>query len=126
MLSIGVQPLGAFAQEAVASASLSGVVTDPQGAAIAGAQVIARRVDTNVVAEAMTDQQGRFRFPYLRVGAYEVRIRKQDFAEATRQLTLTVGSAFDLSVMLAIGTVTADVLVTGDSTLIETVRTQIA
>jgi hypothetical protein len=50
-------------------ASISGRVTDPSGAAVPGATVTARQTDTNVPADAVTDSSGRFRFPYLRVGA---------------------------------------------------------
>jgi protocatechuate 3,4-dioxygenase beta subunit len=60
------------AQETVNSASVSGRVTDPQGAVVPGALVTARQVDTNVARETITDGEGRFRFPYLKVGRYEI------------------------------------------------------
>ena len=56
---------GAAAQQTVDYASLSGRVTDPSGAVVAGAAVAARHVDTNVTRSATTDEDGRFRFPYL-------------------------------------------------------------
>jgi len=59
-------------------------VTDPQGAVIRGAHVTARQVETNLTAEAVTDGEGRFRFPYLRVGSYEITVRQSGFADATR------------------------------------------
>ena len=90
------------AQEAVSQASVSGRVTDPQGGLVPGAVVTARQTETNLTAETVTDQAGRFRFPYLRVGSYEVKVRVQGFADATRALTLTVGSAFELPVTLAV------------------------
>jgi len=90
------------AQETISQASVSGRVTDPQGGVVPGAVVTARQTETNVTAETITDQGGRFRFPYLRVGPYQVTVRLQGFADATRALTLTVGSAFDLPVTLVI------------------------
>jgi hypothetical protein len=51
----------AHAQETINYASVSGRVIDPQGAAVGGAQVSARQMDTNVTAEAVTDSEGRFR-----------------------------------------------------------------
>src|SRR6267154_693417 len=86
----------AAAQETINYASISGRVTDPQGAVVPGAQVTARQTETNVTGETVTDQQGRFRFPYLKVGPYEIKVRRQGFTDATRSLTLTVGSAFEL------------------------------
>ena len=116
----------AFAQETVNSASVSGRVTDPQGAVVPGALVVARNTGTNVQAEMVTDRDGRFRFPYLKVGPYEVTVHLQGFSAPTRMLTLTVGSAFDLSVALTVGGVDANVTVTGDTTILEAARSQIA
>ena len=92
----------ASAQETINYASVSGRVTDPQGAVVPGAQVSARQTDTNVTAETVTDSEGRFRFPYLKVGPYELKVHLQGFADSTRTLTLTVGSAFDLPIALSV------------------------
>jgi hypothetical protein len=121
-----VSPPMASAQETVNSASVSGRVTDPQGAVVPGAVVTARQTDTNAIAETTTDQAGRFRFPYLKVGPYEISVRLQGFADVKRQLTLTVGSAFDLPLSLPIGGVDTSVTVTGQATLLEAARSQIA
>jgi hypothetical protein len=56
----------AAAQETINYASVSGRVTDQQGEVVPGAAVTARQTQTNVTAMATTDQDGRFRFPFLR------------------------------------------------------------
>jgi carboxypeptidase family protein/TonB-dependent receptor-like protein len=114
------------AQATINFASVGGQVTDPQGAVVPGAQVTARQTGTNVTAETTTDEEGRFRFPYLRVGPYEVVVHLQGFADATRVLTLTVGSAFDLPIALSIGTVDEAVNVQGEIPVLEAARSQIA
>jgi outer membrane receptor protein involved in Fe transport len=116
----------ARAQETLNYASVGGHVTDPQGATVSGAQVTARQTETNLTGEAVTGQDGRFRFPYLRVGPYEIVVRQAGFAEATRQLTLTAGAAFELPVSLAVETVAANVTVSGRATVLEAARSQIA
>jgi hypothetical protein len=108
----------AVAQETVNYASVSGRVTDPSGAVVTGAQVIARQTETNLTAATETDGEGRFRFPYLKVGPYEITLRKTGFADVIRSLTLTLGAAFDLSVSLTVGTVEANVSVTAQATVI--------
>jgi carboxypeptidase family protein len=118
--------IAAGAQENVNLASLAGRVTDPQGAVVPSAVVRARQTETNLIAEAATDGDGRFRFPYLRVGQYEVTVRAPGFAEAARTLTLTVGSAFDLRIALAIADVAAGVTVSGETTVLESGRSEIA
>jgi Carboxypeptidase regulatory-like domain/TonB dependent receptor len=116
----------AIAQETINSASVSGRVTDPQGAVVPGARVTARRTETNVTAETTTDRDGRFRFPYLKVGPYEIKVHLPGFADVTRALTLTVGSAFDVPVALAVGGLDTNVTVIGQATVLEAARSQIA
>ena len=115
-----------FAQQSVDYASVSGRVADPSGAVVQGAQVSARNTRTNLTAATVTDQDGRFRFPYLRVGPYEIAVRQQGFRDATRLLSLTVGAAFELPVSLTVGGVDANVTVTGQATVLEDARSQIA
>jgi hypothetical protein len=116
----------ALAQETINYASVSGRVTDPQGAIVPGATVTARQTETNLTVEAVTDAGGRFRFPYLKVGPYAVTIHLEGFADVTRTLNLTIGSAFELPVALTVAGVASDVTVTGDVPVIETARSQIA
>jgi hypothetical protein len=118
--------LQAFAQQSVDYATVGGRVTDSQGAVIPGAQVSVREIETNVVAEMVTDQGGRFRFPYLRVGSYELKVRMPGFAEFARSLNLTVGSAFDIPIALAVAGLDASVTVSGAADALETARSQIA
>lgn len=116
----------AAAQETVNFASISGRVTDPSGAVVAGAHVTALQVETNQTAAADTDGAGRFRFAYLRVGAYDITVSSAGFADATRRLTLTVGAAFDLPVSLAVAGVDTSVDVSARALVLEGARSQIA
>jgi hypothetical protein len=122
--SLGVQPI--WAQETINYASLSGIVTDPSGAVIQNAKITIRQVETNQTSEAASDRDGRFRYPYLRVGEYQVKISSPGFAVAERRLRLSVGSAFELPVSLTVAVSATIDFVTADALLIETARTQIA
>ncbi len=75
LLGFAVAPHPAAAQETVHQASLSGRVTDPQGAVVPGATVTVRQTETNLKAETVTGNDGRFRFPYLRLGPYELTVQ---------------------------------------------------
>jgi hypothetical protein len=116
----------AHAQEAINFASVSGRVTDAQGAVVPGAHVTARHVDTNVTAETVANTEGRFRFQYLRVGSYELSVRMQGFVDSTRILNVTVASAFDIPVVLAVAGLETSITVVGESTTLEAARSQIA
>jgi hypothetical protein len=72
------------AQAQSTAGAISGVVSDPQGAVIAGASVTARNVGTNESRAAITDNEGRYRFPNLPVGNYEVTVQAKGFAKYVR------------------------------------------
>ncbi len=116
----------ASAQETLSSASVSGRVTDPLGAVVPGARVTARQLETNVARDTTTDQEGRFRLPYLKVGSYEITVRLEGFRDWTRTLTLTVGAAFELPVTLAVGPLDTSITVRAQAPALEAARSQIA
>jgi Carboxypeptidase regulatory-like domain len=125
-LTLAVMAEPSFAQQVLTDASLSGTVTDPSDAVVPGAHVVARQIETNQVNEAITDPGGRFRFSHLRIGPYEVTFRLAGFADATRRLTLNIGAAFELPVSLRVGALDATVTVSGQATIVEAARTQVA
>jgi hypothetical protein len=116
----------ALAQETINYASVSGRVTDQTGAVVDAAKVTARQIDTNLTNSLLTDHEGRFRFPYLRLGPYEIKVQRPGFAVAVRSVALTVGSAFDLPIALTVATAETNVTVSGEAAAIETARSQIA
>ncbi len=114
-----------LAQETINNASLAGRVTDSSGSVIPGATVTALQTATNSTVSTTSDAVGRFRFPYLRVGQYELTIHETGFSDARRSVTLTIGAAFDLPIVLSAGSAQA-VTVTADAPVLETDRSQIA
>jgi hypothetical protein len=116
----------ALPQETINYASVSGRVTDQSGAVVEGAKVTARQTETNVANTAITDHEGRFRFPYLKIGPYEIKISKTGFTETARSVTLTVGAAFEIPIMLSVGATATDITVSGEGPVLEAARTQIA
>ena len=118
--------LSLHAQESINSASISGRVTDPASAPIQNAEITARQTDTNLTTTLRTDREGRFRFPYLHIGNYELSARGQGFAEAKRTITLTVGAAFEIEIPLTIGAVDQSVDISSEATLLEAARSEIA
>ncbi len=114
------------AQQTIGDASLAGQILDPSGASVAGADVTVRHVPTQVATAVVSDENGRFRFPYLRVGPYELVASHPGFATTTQSLVLTVGSAFEIPVRLALEDVTALVTVNAEPPLLESARSQIA
>ena len=116
----------ASAQEAINYGSIGGQIKDPQGSVILGAEVVAIHSETNVKASALSNLDGRFRFPFLKVGRYEIGVRTQGFKAYTRALTLNAGSAFELPIALEIDNQEVTVTVKGEASTLETARSQIA
>ena len=91
-----------------------------------GAKVVARQMETNIASTRSTDRDGRFRFPYLKVGPYEITVAHQGFEESMRPVTLTVGAAFELPFTLVIGAMETKVTVSDEAPVLEGDRSQIA
>jgi hypothetical protein len=113
------------AQQGPTSASVSGTVHDPRGAAVAGASATITNLERNQQQTVVTDEQGRFRFPALAVGDYMLRFELPGFAPWQQNLRLTVGSALDVPVSLS-ASFADTVSVTTDAPVVETARTQVA
>jgi hypothetical protein len=113
------------AQETINNASLGGRVADASGAVVRDATVSVHSIATDLTAKATTDSAGRFHFPYLQVGQYEVTVHHDGFSDAKRSLTLTIGAAFDLPVTLTVGA-TETVTVNAAPPVLETDRSQVA
>lgn len=100
--------------------SISGIVLDVQGAAVSGATVSVRNVDTNVVLSTTTNDAGVYSIPYLRIGTYEVRIKSPGMKES-----LTTGVLVDqnnisrVDVKLEVGNASDSVTVEATAPLLQ-------
>jgi hypothetical protein len=110
-----------------ASATLEGIITDPQGAVIPNAKLTVKNTANGLTRELQTDESGVYRFAALQPGAYELTINAPNFSETKRSgIVLTVGQKLNLDVTLAVGGATATVNITGEAPIVETTRTNVA
>ncbi len=77
--------MAAFPASAQTGASLSGVVTDRNGAPIPKVAVTIRNLDTGESRTIPTDDAGRYQASGLPPGRYEIRAAKQGFADEKRE-----------------------------------------
>jgi hypothetical protein len=125
LLPLLCAPWSISAQETLTNASVSGRVLDPSGALVSHAFVKALALATNQIYTAQTDSQGRFRLPYLPVGQYRINGQADGFSETSREIQLTIGSAFDITLQLSLPTADTTVKVTEQPPVIEENRSQI-
>src|SRR5579864_2391248 len=100
------------------SATLSGVVSDPSGAVVAAAAVVAKDIETGAVRQTATDPLGQFRFLGLPVGGYEVTASKDGFQSVVRTgIHLVVGQTAQVDFRLTVGRVQEHSTVNADVSL---------
>ena len=103
------------------SASIQGIVTDSNGAAIVSAKVTARNIYTDASREIETDGAGRYLIPLLPPGDYEVLISAHGFKKELRQrIKLAVGQELVIDVTLSPGDIASQVNVLADATTVNT------
>jgi hypothetical protein len=98
------------------SASLSGTVTDPSGAAVSAATLTLKDMHTEVQRGTVTDAAGRYQVLALPVGEYEIAVKKQGFAEEVRRgIQLAVGQDATVDLRLSVGEVSQQIIVEADA-----------
>ncbi len=118
----------AMAQAQATAADLSGTVTDPSGAVVAGATVTAKNIGTSAARTVVSGPDGDYQFIGLPPGEYEISAQASTFKKVViSPVRLTVGQSAELSIKLEIGAQDVVVNVSGDDVqLIETTRTTVA
>src|ERR1700744_3955883 len=120
LLSIGSQTA-----QASVTATISGVVRDPSGAVIPGAQVVARNHQTDAAVTVLTDAQGFYSLQGLPVDTYDVEINKGGFKRFIQSgLLLSVNDVLKLDVVLELGSAEEKVTVSAEALHVETTSSQ--
>jgi hypothetical protein len=115
-----LHPALCFAQSE--AASLAGVINDPKGALVPGAEVTAKRTETNTAITTKTNGSGVFAFPSLQPGHYRVQVRATGFKEIVlKDVELHVQDKLQQNFSLEVGSVSETVNVEGG---IEPINTQ--
>lgn len=111
--------LAALSQEY--RATLSGRITDPQGAVIAGVKVTATQVDTGAKFETVSGTDGLFTVPFLPPAAYRVTAETQGFKKYDRTgVQLGANERVGLDIELSLGQMTETVSVTAEAPILTT------
>lgn len=115
----------AFAQ--VTSATLTGVVSDPGGAAVPAAELVVVNSDTGLKLSAESNAQGVYTIRELPPGPYNLTVDKTGFRKSlTTGVVLTVGQTATLNVSLQVGDIKETVAVTANAELINTTTAELS
>jgi hypothetical protein len=101
--------------------SITGVVTDPSGAVVSGAQVTAHNLDTGVDTATSTNSTGLYRIEFLPIGRYQVSVQAKGFNAANLPpFVLEVLQTANFNVKLTVGSSTTTVNVSAASPILNT------
>lgn len=96
--------------------TITGTVTDPNGAAVAGAKVTATDLNTNETREATTSGEGTYTLPELKANPYKVSVEAQGFKTANLEnIVIAVQVTRRADFTLEVGEISNVVTVAADS-----------
>ena len=120
-LVAGLGLLPASRAGAQSTATLQGTVVDAQGAAVPGAAVGVKNVETGVERSAVTDAAGRYQVASLPVGLYRVQVTVPGFrTQVANDVRLEVARIVVQNFQLKLGGVTEEMTVVAEAPVIET------
>ncbi|MEE8462031.1 MAG: TonB-dependent receptor, partial [Acidobacteriota bacterium] len=105
----------------VNTGTILGTVQDASGAVLPGAEVVATHIDQGRSRTAISDDEGRYRFPNLNLGNYEVEASLPGFQTSVRTgIAIGIDQRAVVDLTLNIGEISERVTVTGEAPLVET------
>jgi hypothetical protein len=121
--------LGGFASAALgqeATGTLTGTITDPQNAAMAGVNVVVHNSDTGVDQRPVTtNESGIYQIPLLQPGTYDVTASQTGFATLQRKgVLLQVGQTVRIDIAMTVASQQSLVTVTTEVPILETEKTE--
>ncbi|MGA8502215.1 MAG: carboxypeptidase regulatory-like domain-containing protein [Candidatus Sulfotelmatobacter sp.] len=100
--------------------SVSGLVTDPAGAVVAGAKVVLLNQATGVAQHSVTSSGGLYTFISLNPGVYQVTASQKGFKNVAQdKVIVTVDQVTEVNITLQVGAISETVEVTQGVELVE-------
>jgi len=117
----------AFAQVGATGATLIGTVKDASGGAVVKATVTLRDTGTNRAYTATTNESGLYILASVPPGTYDLTAEASGFSKFTETgIVLTVGQTANADVSLKVASGEQNVVVTTETPVIETTKTEIS
>jgi len=118
---IGLMSLMSLAAFGQVTSSLSGTVTDPNGAVVSGATVTVKNAASGSEFKTVTSNQGTYTVPSLGAGSYIVIVAVSGFKSVTLQgVEIDAGTPATANVALEVGQASETVVVQGGAQIVQT------
>src|SRR4051794_31518555 len=96
--------------------TISGTVSDPQGAPVVAAAVLVTNTDTNVSSTLLTNSSGFYEAPLLMPGPYQLTVEAPGFKKIKRPtLVLAMRGQLKIDIQLEVGALTETITITAES-----------
>lgn len=119
ILVIALLGVSAFAQ--TNTARITGTITDPSGAVVPNAKVVAVNTKTQATREATTNEQGNYVITAVQPGIYTVTATAAGFSKAvTTNLEVTVAASVDADFHMKVGSGSETVEVAANAVTVQT------
>ena len=116
-----------FSPAQAVNGTLLGTVTDPTGATVPNAKIVAVQAQTGVIRETVSNESGNYAMPDLPPGTYTVTATISGFRKEVREnIDLQTNAATRIDLNLATGSVTETVTVTTEPAMLQTDRADIS
>jgi len=117
VLALAAMPLQAQVQNGI----FTGTVTDPQGAAVASAEVVVTNIGTNSTVTVKTGTEGSYHVPELQVGTYKFTVSAPGFKKAVKAgIFLGAGAIERVDFKLEVGAQSETVTVEASAVQVQT------
>ncbi len=107
--------------------SITGIATDPSGAAVAGAGITVTQRDTNAAVKITTTSTGEYSASNLLPGVYRIEITASGFKRFVQQnLNVSAGGTVRVDAILQLGQVSEQIEVTAAAATIQTENAKVS
>src|SRR5262249_41511559 len=110
-----------------AGAAVVGTITDAQQAVLPGVTLSLRNAETGVTRTTVSEADGRYRFPALPPGRYELKAQLAGFTTVeVSDIVLTIGLELRRDITMNIRSVEEAVTVTAETPLVDSTKSDVA
>ncbi len=125
LVLVAVAPAAVGAQGG--TGQIQGVALDEQGGVLPGVTVTLQNQASGVQRVAVTEADGRYRFPALGPGRYRLRVELAGFRpQEVRDIEMTIGLVLKQDFSLKIGSLTDSIVVSGRAPVVDTTKAEVS
>src|SRR5262245_52650411 len=112
-----------LAQSLGSAGTVTGVVSDPNGAVIAGAAVVIQNQVTGYRRSTTTDATGAFRFSDVPQNNYQLTVSANGFSSVLQSLSVRTSAPISMNIPLTVGDVSTEMTIESSAAIVENIPT---